>query len=87
LGRLVRNFLREAAGPSLKESVVKGIVKFYNEAKGFGFIGVEGGEDVFVHFNAIQANGLRTLPEGAVVEFETVRGKKGLQADNVRLSG
>jgi CspA family cold shock protein len=64
---------------------VKGIVKFYNEAKGFGFIGVEGHDDVFVHFNAIQANGLRTLPEGAAVEFETVRGKKGLQAENVRL--
>jgi CspA family cold shock protein len=66
---------------------VKGIVKFYNEAKGFGFIGVEGGEDVFVHYNAIQANGLRTLPEGAAVEFEAVRGKKGLQAEDVRLVG
>jgi CspA family cold shock protein len=66
---------------------VKGIVKFYNEAKGFGFIGVEGGEDVFVHYNAIQANGLRTLPEGAEVEFEAVRGKKGLQAEDVRLAG
>jgi CspA family cold shock protein len=64
---------------------VKGIVKFYNEAKGFGFIGVEGGEDVFVHYNAIQVNGYRSLPEGASVEFETVRGKKGLQAENVRL--
>lgn len=65
---------------------MKGIVKFYNEAKGFGFIGVEGGEDVFVHYNAIQANGLRSLPEGAAVEFETTRGKKGLQAGNVRLA-
>ena len=65
---------------------MKGIVKFYNEAKGFGFIGVEGGEDVFVHFNAIQANGLRNLPEGAAVIFETVPGRKGLQAENVRLA-
>lgn len=64
---------------------MKGTVKFYNEAKGFGFIGVEGGDDVFVHYNAIQPNGLRTLPEGAAVEFETVPGRKGLQADNVRL--
>jgi CspA family cold shock protein len=64
---------------------VRGIVKWYNEAKGFGFIGVEPGPDVFVHFNSIQRNGLRTLPEGATVEFEIVQGKKGPQAEDVRL--
>lgn len=64
---------------------MRGIVKFYNEARGFGYIGVAEGDDVFVHYNAIQANGLRALPEGAEVEFETAPGRKGLQAENVRL--
>ena len=66
---------------------VQGMVKWYNEAKGFGFIGVQGGEDVFVHYNAIQANGYRTLPEFAIVEFEIVQGKKGPQAENVQVLG
>ena len=60
-----------------------GTVKWFNEAKGFGFITTEGGEDVFVHFSAIQGNGFRTLSEGANVEFEVTRGPKGLQAVNV----
>jgi CspA family cold shock protein len=60
-----------------------GTVKWFNEAKGFGFITTEGGEDVFVHFSAIQGNGFRTLAEGANVEFEVTRGPKGLQAVNV----
>jgi cold shock protein len=63
----------------------QGIVKWYNESKGFGFIGVESGPDVFVHFNAIQANGYRTLAEGAKVEFDVVPGKKGPQAENVMM--
>ena len=62
---------------------VRGIVKWYNEAKGFGFIGAESGPDVFVHFNAIQPNGYRTLLEGASVEFEIQQGKKGPQAEKV----
>lgn len=66
---------------------MRGTVKWYNEAKGFGFIGVLDGEDVFVHYNAIQANGYRTLPEGAMVEFEVGRGKKGPQAENVQVIG
>jgi CspA family cold shock protein len=60
-----------------------GTVKWFNDAKGFGFITMEGGEDVFVHFSAIQAQGFRTLAEGAQVEFDVVQGPKGLQAANV----
>ena len=62
-----------------------GTVKWFNDAKGFGFITTEAGEDVFVHFSAIQAQGFRSLPEGANVEFEVTRGPKGLQATNVSL--
>ena len=61
----------------------KGTVKWFNAAKGFGFIQRESGEDVFVHFSAIQTNGYRSLDEGAPVEFEVTRGPKGLQAANV----
>ncbi|HET9327059.1 MAG TPA: cold-shock protein [Candidatus Eisenbacteria bacterium] len=61
-----------------------GTVKWFNEAKGFGFISQEGGEDVFVHFSAIQMDGFKTLAEGDRVEFEVTRGPKGLQASNVR---
>ena len=60
-----------------------GTVKWFNDAKGFGFITMEGGEDVFVHFSAIQANGFRSLAEGASVEFDMIQGPKGLQASNV----
>lgn len=65
-------------------SMAQGRVKWFNEAKGYGFITQEGGEDVFVHYSAIQANGFKTLAEGDVVEFEVTRGPKGLQATNVR---
>jgi CspA family cold shock protein len=60
-----------------------GRVKWFNDAKGFGFITTEDGQDVFVHFSAIQAQGFRTLAEGAAVEFDLVNGPKGLQASNV----
>ena len=60
-----------------------GTVKWFNDAKGYGFITMESGEDVFVHFSAIQAQGFRSLPEGAAVEFDLVQGPKGLQAANV----
>ncbi|HUP47899.1 MAG TPA: cold-shock protein [Thermoanaerobaculia bacterium] len=62
-----------------------GTVKWFNDAKGFGFITMEGGEDVFVHFSAIQAQGFRSLAEGTQVEFDVVQGPKGLQAANVTL--
>jgi cold shock protein len=61
----------------------KGVVKWFNAAKGYGFIQRSNGEDVFVHFSAIQMNGYRTLDEGAEVEFEVKKGPKGLQAENV----
>jgi CspA family cold shock protein len=62
-------------------------VKWFNEAKGFGFISQENGEDVFVHYSAIQGDGFRTLAEGDKVEFDVVKGPKGYQAANVRKAG
>ena len=61
----------------------QGTVKWFNDAKGFGFITLESGEDVFVHYSAIQGSGFRSLPEGARVEFDLQEGPKGLQATNV----
>jgi cold shock protein len=61
----------------------RGTVKWFNDAKGFGFIVGPNGEDVFVHFSAIQAEGFRTLREGAEVEYELSNTPKGLQAANV----
>ena len=60
-----------------------GKVKWFNEAKGYGFIEQEDGEDVFVHFSAISGEGFKTLKEGDPVEFEVTQGPKGLQAKNV----
>jgi CspA family cold shock protein len=65
----------------------KGTVKWFNAAKGYGFIQRENGEDVFVHFSAIQSDGYRSLEEGAKVEFEVTKGPKGLQAANVTMGG
>lgn len=61
----------------------KGTVKWFSSEKGYGFIQSESGEDVFVHFSAIQGEGYKTLDEGASVEFEVIDGAKGPQAANV----
>ena len=63
----------------------RGEVKWFNNAKGFGFLGREGGADVFVHYSAIQTEGYKSLKEGARVSFDIIQGEKGPQADSVRL--
>ena len=62
----------------------QGTVKWFNDAKGFGFISRQSGDDVFVHFSAIRSNGFRSLQEGQAVEFSVSKGTKGLQAENVQ---
>ncbi|MGE5606442.1 MAG: cold shock domain-containing protein [Bacteroidota bacterium] len=62
---------------------MQGKVKWFNSDKGFGFIEREGGDDVFVHFSAIQMDGYKTLEEGQMVEFDIVKGDRGPQAANV----
>jgi CspA family cold shock protein len=64
--------------------MVKGTVKWFNASKGFGFLSQENGEDVFVHFSAIQGDGYKSLNEGDTVEFEVTTGPKGPQASNVK---
>ena len=63
--------------------MAKGVVKWFNDSKGFGFIEQENGEDVFVHFSAIQSDGFKSLAEGDSVTFDVQQGPKGLQAANV----
>jgi cold shock protein len=89
--------LRVELGPSAKQGFIpskpgerskvvreKGTVKWFNGAKGYGFIQRSTGEDVFVHFSAIQENGYRSLNEGETVEFDLTKGPKGFQAANVQ---
>lgn len=64
--------------------MAKGTVKWFNDQKGYGFIAVENGKDVFVHHSAILGDGFKTLREGESVEFEITRGPKGEQATNVK---
>jgi CspA family cold shock protein len=65
--------------------LITGTVKFFNAEKGFGFISRESGEDVFVHFSNIEAGGYRSLEQGQTVEFEVVPGRKGEEAQKVRV--
>jgi CspA family cold shock protein len=65
--------------------VAQGTVKWFNNEKGYGFIAVDGGQDVFVHYSAIQSDGYRSLDEGQRVEFEVAQGPKGPQADAVHV--
>jgi CspA family cold shock protein len=65
--------------------VATGTVKFFNNEKGYGFISREGGDDVFVHFSNIQGSGYKTLDEGQRVEFDIAPGRKGEEAQNVRV--
>jgi CspA family cold shock protein len=67
-------------------SMETGTVKWFNDAKGYGFISRQNGEDVFVHFSAIQSKGFRSLQEGQTVQFSVVKGPKGLQAENVTIA-
>ena len=66
--------------------MAKGKVKWFNDQKGYGFIAVDGGKDVFVHHSAIQGEGFKTLKEGESVEFDITEGPKGQQAANVKKS-
>jgi CspA family cold shock protein len=63
----------------------QGTVKWFNDAKGFGFISRQNGEDVFVHFSAIASSGFKSLQEGQAVEFTVTKGPKGWQAENVQV--
>jgi len=63
--------------------MANGVVKWFNDSKGFGFIEQDNGEDVFVHFSAIQGDGFKSLAEGDAVTFDVQKGPKGLQAANV----
>ena len=76
-----------AASTTKKVKMAQGTVKWFNGDKGYGFIAVEGGPDVFVHFSAITGGGHRSLEEGQKVEFDITQGQKGPQAENVRVIG
>src|SRR5205809_1063942 len=76
-----------AASATKKVKMAQGTVKWFNGDKGYGFIAVEGGPDVFVHFSAITGGGHRSLEEGQKVEFDITQGQKGPQAENVRVIG
>ena len=69
----------------MSEERITGTVKWFNATKGYGFIAHDGGEDVFVHYSAIQMEGYRKLKEGQTVEFSIEKGPKGLQAANVTI--
>ena len=70
----------------MSDQLISGVVKWFNDEKGFGFIEREGGADVFVHFSAINGTGRRSLTEGQQVTFEVTQGQKGPQAENVTIT-
>jgi CspA family cold shock protein len=82
-----KQFHIEFRDTSSKEGLVmeQGTVKWFNDAKGFGFISRANGEDVFVHYSAIKTDGFRSLQEGQTVQFDVVKGPKGWQAENVQV--
>jgi len=80
LRHLSRDFIHEEQTPLARE---QGVVKWFNASKGYGFIQRQSGEDVFVHFSAIQMDGYKSLNEGELVEFEVRQGPKGVQAESV----
>ncbi|HVU46749.1 MAG TPA: cold-shock protein [Terracidiphilus sp.] len=90
LSRITRNQLHiEFGGTSIQKeqgAMEQGTVKWFNDAKGFGFLSRPSGEDVFVHFSAIKSDGFKSLQEGQAVTFDVVKGPKGLQAENVRIA-
>jgi CspA family cold shock protein len=97
--QLVEGRYRQPASPPLQQRITtqhisrikkketsmaeQGTVKWFNDAKGYGFISRQNGEDVFVHFSAIQAGGFKSLQEGQTVQFDVTKGPKGWQAENV----
>jgi CspA family cold shock protein len=83
-GKHHRSFSLLKEKKDMSERIV-GTVKWFNSSKGYGFLSREDGQDVFVHFSAIQSQGYRTLTEGQKVEFTVEKGPKGLQASNVVL--
>jgi cold shock protein len=80
-----RDFLKSFHGVKSMSNRQTGTVKWFNDAKGFGFITPESGADLFVHFRAIQGTGFKTLQEGQRVTFVAVQGQKGMQADQVQV--
>jgi cold shock protein len=83
LRRIIRSISKEAKNKQRGKMKEQGVVKWFNNEKGFGFIKRDSGDDVFVHHSAIQSNGFRSLNEGDSVEFNVAKGPKGLQAQDV----
>jgi CspA family cold shock protein len=79
-----RNSAHTSTQRNTSNTMETGTVKWFNDAKGYGFLSRQNGEDVFVHFSAIQSNGFRSLQEGQQVQFDVVKGPKGWQAENVK---
>src|SRR5712692_7252609 len=80
------HYLKKSANSETRNAcntMEQGTVKWFNDAKGYGFISRENGEDVFVHCSAVQADGFKSLQEGQTVQFEVTKGPKGWQAENV----